>query len=204
MTFKNNRHGFTLIELLVVVSIVALLAGIVLVSLTKARAKARDSQRVQDLKQFVVALNLYYDTHGVYPCGDSFNPTYNLHADGSASCPFLEGNNGSGGDPQVTCTPPHQANLQCTGVQHGIFGGSAGQRYYPSYWPKDPINNLSQDRYYLYTAPLDRQSYLLQTVLEETPGMMQNDGGVCTNIYEVGAGLGNPALNGQFFNTSCN
>lgn len=64
---KKNK-GFTLIELLVVIAIIGLLASIVLVSLNSAREKARDTKRLSDMHQIVLALNMYYDDHnGNYP-----------------------------------------------------------------------------------------------------------------------------------------
>lgn len=62
------RRGFTLIELLVVIAIISLLSSIVFASLGQARAKARDSKRVQDLVQMRNALELYASDHaGLYP-----------------------------------------------------------------------------------------------------------------------------------------
>ena len=58
---KNATRGFTLIELLVVIAIIGLLASIVLVSLSSARRKARDSRRIGDLRQVQLALELYSD-----------------------------------------------------------------------------------------------------------------------------------------------
>lgn len=63
----NSSSGFTLIELLVVIAIISLLASVVMASLKSARAKARDSRRVSDLKQLQVALEMYYDSNGSYP-----------------------------------------------------------------------------------------------------------------------------------------
>ncbi|MFA6437639.1 MAG: prepilin-type N-terminal cleavage/methylation domain-containing protein [Candidatus Paceibacterota bacterium] len=64
---KQNKRGFTLIELLVVVAILGLLATIVAVSLTSARARARDARRVSDVRQIELALELYYAAHLQYP-----------------------------------------------------------------------------------------------------------------------------------------
>lgn len=68
MRDKNKKQlGFTLIELLVVIAIVGLLASMVLVALNSARAKARDVRRKSDLRQIVIALELYYDKYN-NPC----------------------------------------------------------------------------------------------------------------------------------------
>ncbi len=63
----NAKKGFTLIELLVVIAIIGLLSSIVMVSLRKARMKARDAQRIEDLSQMRTAIESYANDHGKYP-----------------------------------------------------------------------------------------------------------------------------------------
>lgn len=62
-----SARGFTLIELLVAIAIIGILASIVLVSLSAARAKARDTQRVAHAKELRTMLKLYANDHGGYP-----------------------------------------------------------------------------------------------------------------------------------------
>lgn len=63
----NKKTGFTLIELLVVISIISLLSSVALTGLSNARAKARDSKKVQTMIQLKTAAELYRTQNNAYP-----------------------------------------------------------------------------------------------------------------------------------------
>ena len=64
---KQNTKGFTLIELLVVIAIIGILSTLAVVSLSSARARARDSRRIADIRNIQSALELYFTDNSVYP-----------------------------------------------------------------------------------------------------------------------------------------
>ncbi len=87
----KNKKGFTLIELLVVIAIIGLLAAIIAVSVNSARKKARDAQRVSDMKQIQTALELYYDDNEEYPEENSSNGSWeHSYEDGGDFIDFLK------------------------------------------------------------------------------------------------------------------
>lgn len=63
----SSRDGFTLIELLVVIAIIALLAGLLLPVLGRARAAAETTVCTGNLRQIAVALSLYVGDQQTYP-----------------------------------------------------------------------------------------------------------------------------------------
>lgn len=63
----STQKGFTLVELMAVIAIVGILSGVVFAGLSGARERARDAERVSDIAQIQLALELFFNACREYP-----------------------------------------------------------------------------------------------------------------------------------------
>ena len=78
-----KKFIFTLIELLVVIAIIAILASLLLPSLSKARKKALQIVCLNQMKQIYLAFNDYRDVFN-----DHFTPSYRIYGSNTSANPW--------------------------------------------------------------------------------------------------------------------
>ena len=67
--FPVSRSGFTLIELIIVIGVIAILAGLLLPALAKAKDRSRAIKCISNEKQMGVGIDLYVQDYQYYPPG---------------------------------------------------------------------------------------------------------------------------------------
>jgi prepilin-type N-terminal cleavage/methylation domain-containing protein/prepilin-type processing-associated H-X9-DG protein len=119
----QRTKGFTLIELLVVIAIIAILAAILFPVFARARAKARQTSCVSNVKQLALGLNMYaQDYDEAFPAwywDQSFHPDGNVNPNSAhtvwwnAIYPYVKNN-------QIFVCPDNNYNF--TTRQDGHWG----------------------------------------------------------------------------------
>jgi len=89
--------AFTLIELLVVIAIIAILAALLLPALAQAKAKAKQTACINNMRQMGLGIAMYVSDNNVYP-GD-YSPANNAYVWMLRLLP------GVGNNPHVFCCP---------------------------------------------------------------------------------------------------
>lgn len=149
MNNHNKNKGFTLIELLVVIAVIGVLSGVVLQSLSSARVKSRNTQRIANIDQISKALQVATTgTTNQFPSSSGASRCLGKNPCWSTANPFSS-------YPAVD-----------SAITAGITGGSA---------PVDPFFTTGQDGdAYLYNSSLTTTvpapgAYLIW-VMEDQPG----------------------------------
>ena len=148
MILARPRGGFTLIELLVVIAIISLLSSIVFAGVSQARIRERDSQRIQDLRQVQLALEVYKANNSRYPPSPFFVITSGLScwdcsSVGQDASMFHDSTKlGIGGPTNSGISPYLQKRPSDPLTPNGgyVDVGAGGIQSYKGYWYKTDPN----------------------------------------------------------------
>lgn len=194
MQKKNKNKGFTLVELMIVIAILAILAAIVIFALNPAELfkRARDSQRMSDLRVLSSAISYYL--------ADS--PTPILDGDTNTKCVGGAGSVTIFSTATVPTAIPSSVNTftAWTNTTSRDVGGAGWVKINFNstgsapigQLPFDPSNSGSGVLGTMYTfACTTSLNYEINTRLESTSyaSRMTADGGDAAHVYEVGTSL---------------
>jgi prepilin-type N-terminal cleavage/methylation domain-containing protein len=111
MNQRESCKGFSLIELLVVISIIAILASILLPTISLVREQAQTQTCVNNQRQIMMAVEAYaQDNEGYIPRTTGFN----AQPDNARFDPYITANNGAatGAFKTWQCTAPAMVQLR--------------------------------------------------------------------------------------------